>query len=255
MASLRILGQIEAWMGDEALVIGGPRQLALLAYLVLSPNRAVSSDVVSDAVWNSSRASSGNRLQMAVARLRQALEPLSESGIVRLRTVKGGYMLEVAPGELDADVFGDGIQAGRNALERGDAASAVTLLSDALVLWRGSPLAEVAFADFALSEIRRLHELRMLALEARFDAELALGRHTHVIGELEALGLEEPTRERLAGLLMLALYRCGRQAEALEVFQRVRTNLADELGLEPGPALRALQAQILEQAPSLSLRS
>ena len=119
-------------------------------------------------------------------------------------------------------------------------------------MWRGPPLAEVAFEDFAQPEIRRLEEMRLEALEVRVDAELELGRHAQLVGELEALVAEQPTRERVAAQLMLALYRCGRQADALEVYQRARAHLAEELGLEPGPALKALQTQILEQAPSLA---
>ena len=142
---------------------------------------------------------------------------------------------------------------GQRALDAADPARASELLSAALALWRGPPLAEVAFEDFAQSEIRRLEELRLGALEARNDAELQLGRHVRLVAELESLVASEPTRERLVGQLMLALYRSGRQADALAVYQRARTRLADELGLEPGPALRALQAQVLEQAERLEL--
>ena len=187
---------------------------------------------------------------MAVSRaLRRALEPLD--GAPRLRTVGGGYLLSVAPDELDAEVFQATVRAGRAALEDGDPAVASKRLSDALALWRGPPLADVAFEEFAQADIRRLRELRLVALEARIEADLALGRHGELIGELEALLAEEPSRERLAGQLMVALYRSGRQAEALEVYQRIRAHLAEELGLEPGPALRSLQVQILAQTDEL----
>lgn len=188
---------------------------------------------------------------MAIARLRKALEPINEGAGARLQTVKGGYLLSVAPGELDADAFHAAVHAGVRALEAGQPEQSSKVLSEALELWRGPPLAEVAFEDFAQAEIRRLEELRIRALECRIDAELALGRHAGLIGELESLLIEAPTREHTARQLMLALYWCGRQADALDVYQRVRTALAQELGLEPGPALRALQVEILEQSASL----
>ena len=189
---------------------------------------------------------------MAIARLRKALEPFNSGGESALRTVSGGYMLSLAPGELDAWVFAERVREGRRALDAGDPAPASELLSAALGLWRGPPLAEVAFEDFAQAEIRRLEELRLEAVEVRAEAELELGRHAQLVGELESLLVEQPGRERVASLLMLTYYRCGRQGDALEVYQRTRAHLAEELGLEPGPALKVLQAQILEQAPSLS---
>ncbi len=252
MTSLRILGPIEAWAGDRRLGVGGPRQLALLAYLVLNANRAVPNDVLVEALWGSSRSGSDNRLQMAVARLRRALAPLEESSAATLRTVGGGYLLAVAPAEVDAEVFTLRVHDGLTALDARDGAAASASLVDALALWRGPPLAEVGFEDFAQPEIRRLEELRLVALEGRIDADLQLGRHGSLAGELEALLAAHPSRERIAGQLMLALYRGGRQHEALEVYQRTRLHLGEELGLEPGPALKNLQAQILEQAPSLA---
>ena len=251
MTSLRILGPVEVWQGEQRLALGGPRQLALLAFLLLHPNRAVSRDALIDALWGPARSDADNRLQMAIARLRKALEPINGDAGARLQTVKGGYLLTIAPGELDADAFHAAVHAGSRALEAGAPEQATKLLADALELWRGPPLAEVAFDDFAQPEIRRLEELRIRAFECRVDAQLALGRHAEVIGELESVLIEAPTRERTAGQLMLALYRCGRQADALDVYQRVRLALAQELGLEPGPALRTLQVEILEQAASL----
>ncbi|MGZ4195277.1 MAG: BTAD domain-containing putative transcriptional regulator [Solirubrobacteraceae bacterium] len=242
---------MEVWQGEQRLALGGPRQLALFAFLVLHPNRAISRDSLVDALWGPARTDADNRLQMAIARLRKALEPINEDGAARLQTVKGGYLFSVAAGQLDADVFHAAVHAGSRALDAGTPEQAIKLLADALDLWRGPPLAEVAFENFAQAEIRRLEELRIRALECRIDAELALGRHAEVIGELESLLIEAPTREHTAGQLMLALYRCGRQADALDVYQRVRAALAQELGLEPGPALRALQVEILEQAASL----
>src|SRR5689334_5540361 len=251
MTRLLILGPVEVWWGERRLALGGPRQLALFAFLVLHANRAVSRDALIDALWGPARSDADNRLQMAIARLRKALEPINADGAARLQTVKGGYLLAIAAGELDADEFHAAVHAGSRALEAGAPEQATMLLTEALELWRGPPLAEVAFDDFAQPEIRRLEELRIRALQCRIDAQLALGRHAEVIGELDSLLIDAPTREHTAAQLMLALYRCGRQADALDVYQRVRAALAQELGLEPGPALRTLQVEILEQAASL----
>jgi DNA-binding SARP family transcriptional activator len=251
MTNLRILGPVEAWKDQQRLALGGPRQLTLFAFLILHANRAVSRDEMIDALWGAGRSGADNRLQMAIARLRKALEPLGSDAGPRLQTVSGGYLLSIAPGELDADAFHAGVHAATRALDADAPAQAADMLYEALALWRGPPLAEVAFEDFAQGEIRRLEELRIRAYECRIDAELRLGRHAELIGELESLLAEAPTREHVAGQLMLALYRCGRQADALDVYHRVRTALSAELGLEPGPALKALQVEILEQAASV----
>jgi predicted ATPase/DNA-binding SARP family transcriptional activator len=253
VTSFRVLGPVEAWHEERRVPVGGPRQVALLAFLLVNANRAVSADALIDAVWGAGRAGAAKRLQMGVLRLRRALEALEMDDGSRLRTVGGGYLLSIAAGELDAELFGKRTVAGRRALEYGDPASARGLVSEALALWRGPALADVAFEDFAQAEIRRLEEVRLVALETRVEADLQLGRHVEVVGELEGLLAEQPTRERFAGQLMTALYRSGRQNEALEVYQRARTRLAEELGLEPGPTLKALQAQILDQAPALQL--
>ncbi len=253
MSGFRVLGPVEVWGDERRLSLGGPRQVALLAFLLLHANRAVSVDALIDGVWGADRDGAVKRLQMAITRLRKALEPLATADEGVLRTVGGGYLLTVAPGELDADVFSEGVRDGRRAVAENDPARACHLLSDALALWRGTPLSEVAFEDFAQGEIRRLEELRLTALETRIDAELQLGHHADVIGELEALLGEEPTREHLTGQLMLALYRSGRQADALAVFQRTRNYLSQELGLQPGAALAALQDQILANAAELDV--
>ena len=251
MTTIRILGPIEVSADGPVLPVGGRRQLKLFALLVLHANRAVSSDVLVDAVWGAGRASSDNRLQMAIARLRKALAPLNEDTGPLLRTVGGGYMLSVGPGELDAEVFATSVHDAQLSLDAGDPQRTRELLAEALSLWRGPPLADVCFEDFAQPEIRRLEELHKVALETQIDAELELGHHAQLVGELEALLAEQPTRERVASQLMLALYRSGRQADALEVYQRTRAHLAEQLGLEPGPVLKAMQSQILQQAPSL----
>jgi predicted ATPase/DNA-binding SARP family transcriptional activator len=251
LSCFRILGPIEVVEGERRLAIGGRRQLTLLAFLLLHANEAVSSDTVSEAIWGSARSGADNRLKMAIARLRQALQPLSRNGEPLLRTVGGGYMLSVGPGELDAEAFAIGVQHGRRALESRDADRASELLVQALALWRGPPLPEVAFEDFAQPEIRRLEDLRLDGVEARVGADLQLGRHAELVSELDGLVTSHPTRESFAAGLMIALYRCGRQADALEAYRRTRVHLAEELGLEPGPTLKSLQAQILEQARSL----
>ena len=253
MASFRILGPIQVSLDEQRLPVSGRRQLRLLAFLVLHANQGVSSDRLTDTVWGPSRSRSDNRLQMAIARLRKALEPLNGADTPVLRTVPNGYMLSIAAGELDADTFGSRVHEARAALDTSQPARAVQLLSQALELWRGPPLAEVCFEDFAQAEIQRLEELRLVAHETRVDANLQLGRHAQLIAELYGLLAEQPTRERLAELLMLALYRSGRQGESLTVYQRTRTHLAEQLGLEPGPALKALQTMVLSQDPSLVL--
>ena len=194
-----ILGPIELRARELRSAAGGPQQIALLAFLLLNANRAVSSDRLHDALWSAQEpAGASKRVQVAIARLRRSLVPLENDGAgPALRTVSGGYVLAVAAGELDAQVFGDRVTEGRSLLDGGDAAAASRALRDALALWRGPPLAEVAFAEFAQPEIRRLEELRVTALESRFDAELALGRHGDAIGELQALAAEHPERERL----------------------------------------------------------
>jgi len=251
-----ILGPVEAWIDERQLPLGGRRQLALFAFLVLNANRAISSDELLAAVWRADRdGSAGKRLSVAISRLRGVLEPRRRDAEHPLRTVRGGYMLALAAEQLDAAEFETFLRAGRRALQSGDAARAREQLRAALALWRGPALAQVALEDFTQPEIRRLEELRLEALEARIDAELELGVSGGLVGELESLLARHPERERVAWQLMVALYRSGRQTDALEVYQRTRTHLVSELGLEPGPGLRALQSQILEQAPVLQART
>jgi DNA-binding SARP family transcriptional activator/class 3 adenylate cyclase len=252
MVRYAILGPVELRDGERGVAVGGPRQLALLALLLVNANRALSSDRLVEALWDDRNLLGGvKRLQMAVARLRRTLDPEGAQGESVLRTVAGGYMLAVAPGELDADVFQTGVDEGRRALEAGELQHARDVLHETLGMWRGPALAEVAYHEFAQPEVRRLEELRLAALEARLDVELALGEHGALIGELEGLVAEHPGRERFAAQLMLALYRCGRQGDALEAYARTRAYLSRELGLEPGPALQGIQAEILAQSPGL----
>jgi DNA-binding SARP family transcriptional activator len=251
MTSFRILGSIEVWSGQDRRALGGPRQVSLFAFLLLNANRPVTRDVVTDALWGPVRSGADNRLQMAVARLRKSLAALDEPAGTLLRTVTGGYSLSLLPGQLDADVFVARVQEGLRAADAGEWLAATEVLSEALALWRGPPLAEVAYEEFAQGEIRRLEELRRIAVETRIDAALRLGQYGELIGELERLLVEDPLRERTAGQLMLALYRSGRQADALDVYRRTRKQLTAQLGLEPGRELRKLEAEILAQAPTL----
>jgi YVTN family beta-propeller protein len=167
---------------------------------------------------------------------------------------RGGYLLRVAPGELDLDRFQGMVEEGRQALARGDAQRAAEAWRAGLAMWRGPPLADFAYEAFAQAPIAQLEELRLGVVEDRIEADLALARHEQLVGELAALVKQSPLRERLRMQLMLALYRCGRQAEALDVYQEYRRGLAEELGLDPSPRLRELQTAILARDPSLELR-
>jgi YVTN family beta-propeller protein len=243
----RILGPFEVMDDGRSLNIGGPRQRALLAILVLRRGEVVSSDRLVDLLWGErAPATAAKTLQGYISHLRKAL------GSDVLLTRGGGYELRPGGGEVDADRFGGLFAEGRAALADGDAEVARERLAAALELWRGEPLADFAYEAFAQGEIARLSEARLSALEERLDADLALGRHRELTGELETLAAEHPNRERFLGQRMLALYRCGRQTDALEAFTRGRRALAEALGLEPGPGLRTLEQQIITHDPALA---
>src|SRR5919198_1134191 len=193
-----------------------------------------------------------NTLQVHVSQLRKALgrgDARSARGILVTRAP--GYLLAVEPEQVDLERFERLLAEGRQALGDGEAERAAALLADALSLWRGPPLADLADEALAQPEIARLDELRLTALEERFEAELQLGSHTALVAELEAAVAEHPLRERLRHQLMLALYRSGRQADALGVYQRTRHDLVEELGIEPSLALQQLEKAILLQDPAL----
>jgi len=226
--------------------LGSGRQPALLAVLLLHANEVVSSDRLVDVLWGEEpRKSSRNALQVQVHSLRKRLGP------ERVATEGPGYRLRVDSGELDLEQFERLVAHGRAELASGAAEEAATLLREALGLWRGPALADVAYEAFAQGDIARLEELRLVAIEERVEADLALARHLELVPELEALVAEQPLRERLHGQLMLALYRSGRQTHALAAFRRIRRSLDGELGLEPGPELQALQQAILRQDGAL----
>jgi DNA-binding SARP family transcriptional activator len=161
-------------------------------------------------------------------------------------------VLQIGPDDVDVQRFARAVSAGERALAAGEPDRAAQRLRQGLAMWRGPPLADFSYEPFAQQEIARLEELRLVAIEQRIDADLALGRHAQVVGELEALVRDHPMRERTRGQLMLALYRCGRQAEALETYRAGRRHMSDELGLEPGPELRELEARILAHGPELT---
>lgn len=226
--------------------IGGPRQRALLALLLLHRGRPVSSDRLLDELWGEQPPASAIKiLQGYVSNLRKVL------GDGLLVTQGRGYALQTQPGQTDLDRYESLIAEGRRALADGDARGAAVQLRAALALWRGPPFADFTYQAFAQSEVARLEETRLCALQDRIEAELALGDHAPLVGQLEALVREQPMRERFVGQLMLALYRSGRQAEALEVYRDARGRLVDDLGLEPGPELQELQRAILAQDPAL----
>jgi YVTN family beta-propeller protein len=242
----RILGPFEVVEGRRVVVLGGPRQRALLAVLVLRRGEVVSSDRLIDQLWGERPpATAAKTLQGYVSHLRKAL------GNEVLLTRGGGYVLAAEPGQVDAVRFEALVTEARHALVNGDAAGARELLGSALELWRGEALADLAYEPFAQAEIARLEGARFGALEDRIEADLIGGHHRGLVGELESLVALRPHRERLRGQLMLALYRSGRQAEALEVYRRGRQALDDELGLEPGPELRALEQRILNHDAAL----
>ena len=246
----RILGPLEAADDGRTLQLGGARQRALLSILLLRRNEVVPSERLLEDLYGSVQPATAHKsLQAHVSRLRKLLEA------DRLRTRGSGYVLEAAADEVDADRFVSLLDEGRALLTAGDPKSAERPLEQALALWRGSPLDDVAYEEFAQAEIARLGELRIACLEALCEARLALGRHAGLVSELERLVAEHPHRERLRGTLMLALYRSGRQADALAAYRDARRVLLDELGLEPSRALQELEQAILRQEPDLDLEA
>jgi YVTN family beta-propeller protein len=253
-ADFGILGPLEVSRSGCVVPLGGPRQRAVLALLLLEANRVVSMDRLAEDVWGGDPPEGWvTTLQTYVFHLRRALEPDRARGVAGgvLVTRNHGYLLFVNREHLDAAQFQDGFTAGRAALDAGRYAEAAETLRQALALWRSPVLADLADYTFILPEAARLDELRLAALEARIDADLALGRHDALTAELEHLVAEHPLRERLHGQLMLALYRCGRQAEALAAYRRARDLLAGELGIDPGEPLRHLHGSVLAHDPAL----
>jgi DNA-binding SARP family transcriptional activator len=240
----RILGPLEVASDDRVLALGRGRQRALLAILLLRANQVVPTERLIDDLWaGEPPPTAAKMVQISVAELRRAL------GQDVLRTEWPGYALAIGEGELDLDRFERLLAAARES----DAREAAALLREALTLWRGAPLGEFSYEPWAQTEIARLEELRLAALEERFEADLALGRASEIVGELEGVARQHPFRDRLSAQLMLALYRGGRQAEALEHYRARREALLDELGLEPSQQLQRLERAILNQDPALEL--
>jgi DNA-binding SARP family transcriptional activator/TolB-like protein len=244
----RLLGPVEAMNDGRRIALEGPTQWALLALLVLSPGRVVSVDRILTEVWPKGPPASGVKtVRYHVSKLREAL---GDDGRNLITTVRGGYALETEPERIDATRFEDVVDQARAMLaDRPDRASG--LLREALAMWRGEAMSDVADYPFATAEAARLDNLRLDALEDRIDSDLACGRHAEVMGELEKLTSIHPMRERLFGELMLAQYRLGRQADALHTCQRLRRSLAEELGVDPGHDIELLEERILVHDPGL----
>jgi len=235
--------------------LSGPKQRALLADLLIDTNEVVSADRLIDDLWGDTPPDTAtNALQTCVAQLRKVLEPERQQGAPGrvLQTVAPGYVLKIGRDQLDAIRFEELLRGGEVLLKSNPTEAAVRL-REALPLWRGAALADLADAAFAQAEAARLEDLRVVALENRIEAELALGHHSDLVGELQMLVKQHPLRERLCGLLMLCLYRSGRQAEASQVYQATRERLVEELGMEPGPEGQKLLDKILNQDPAIGL--
>jgi DNA-binding SARP family transcriptional activator/predicted ATPase len=244
---VRLLGPFQLEDGGRQITVGGVRQRAVLADLVLNANEVIPSEQLLVELWGEDAPpSAANALQAAISRLRRVLP----AG--RLSTTGPGYMLRLFRAELDVAQFEQLIFEGRDALAAGTATEAVQLLDQAMTLWRGPPLTDFRYEPFAQAEIARLEELRLACLEERNEANLALGSAGALTAELGRMVTDHPLRERLRGQLMLALYRSGRQADALEAYREFRSTLMGELGLEPSSALRELQAAILRHDPILT---
>jgi DNA-binding SARP family transcriptional activator len=248
----RILGPLEVLDKDDRVALGGDKQRALLALLLVNAGETLSTDRLIDELWGEHPpATAAKTVQVHISRLRKALAAGDSDGLVVTR--EHGYQLDIDPERLDSRRFERLLGEGRAELAERRPDRAAAVLEDALALWRGRPLADLSYEPFAQAEIARLEELREAALEQLIEAKLALGRHVEVIGELEALIGAFPYRERLRAQLMLALYRSDRQADALQAYQDARVTLTGELGIEPGERLRELERAILAQDPALAV--
>ncbi len=250
----RVLGPLEARRDDHAIELGAYRRRSLLALFLTSPNTVLSTDRIIDALWGDPEGDRQKALWVHISGLRSALEPdrKKRTDGTFLLTRSPGYVLRVPPDSIDAERFERQVAAGCATLDA-DPAAAGALLRDALALWRGSPFADVEYEQFAQPEIARLEALRFEAIGARIEADLRCGRARELVGELEFLVRLHPLREELTGQLMVALYRSGRQADALRAHRRLRGRLAEEVGLDPSEPLRRLETQILTGDAALDL--
>lgn len=248
MLEFRILGPLEVVADEGPVRLGGPKQRATLAILLLDANRVVSVERLADDLYSGAApVTAVTQVQRQISELRKIL------GASAIETRAPGYVIRLVPEQLDLKRFERRAEEATRAHERGDAHAAAELYAKALELWRGPPLADLNYEPFVQIAVERLEEIRLAALEQQIEAELALGSHVRLVGELEELVVEYPLRERFRGQLMLALYRSGRQAEALDVYRRARATLVEEFGIDPSPALRKLERAILTQEPSLDL--
>jgi DNA-binding SARP family transcriptional activator len=246
-----LLGPLVVRCGEMVLAVPRGNQRTLLAALLVDANRVVPVDDIAETLWGAAAPpSAAATIRNYVKRLRQIL---GEAGRDRIRFRPGGYVISVSEDELDVSRFSSLLASARAAARVASWDQAAALAREALGLWRGEPLADIESDELALRERPRLAELRLQSTEIRAEAELWLGRHGEVLAELQQLAADHPLREQLHAMLMLALYRCGRQAEALTAYQQARTVLVDELGIEPGSELRELQRQILTADPALDL--
>jgi DNA-binding SARP family transcriptional activator len=249
----RILGPLAVLVDGAPVPIGGPKQRALLAMLLLRANRVVSRERLVGELFPAQDVDAADHaLRNHVSRLRKVLTPVAADA-PRLVARPPGYLLRVEAGELDLDMFERLVAQARAALAAGESRAAAQTLRSAEALWAGPPLADLELELFARAEAERLEELRLAAIEERIEAELGLGNQLALVSELETLSAEHPFRERFRAQLMLALYRAGRQAEGLDVYRRTRQLMNDELGLEPGAELQQLERAILVQDAALDL--
>ncbi len=228
----RLLGPFDVVVDGRSVPLGGTKQRALLAMLAIHANEVLPADRLIDALWPERTPDSAvNTLQGYVSRLRRALDPDRLNGAEQTIAFRQpGYVLQARPDQVDANRFERLVEGAEDRIARGSPTEGAELLREALALWRGSALSDFVYEPFAQAEILRLEELRLKAIEERIDADLACGRHSALVPELEALVAEHPFRERPLGQLMLALYRSGRQGEALSIYREARRNLKDELG-------------------------
>ena len=252
MLEFRVLGPLQVAKEGRLLPLGGSKQRGLLALLLLDRNRVVPRDRLVDLLWGESPpASAANSIQIYVSKLRRLLGDGATAGAGAIVTERPGYRLRVPPGELDADRFERLIAEGSEALRAGEAERAEKTFADAVALWRGPPFADFTAEPFAQAEIARLEQLRLRALDQRIDAQLLLGHHFEVLADLAMLIDQNPLEERLRAQQMVALYRSGRQADALAAYQDFRRLLGDELGLDPSPDLREIERKVLRHDPAL----
>ena len=243
---VKFFGEFEVLSGGVALLVRGAKQRAILAFLVLNRGVPVSADRLIDQLWGDRQtAKPTNALQAQIAQLRRVI------GASAIVTSESGYAIDMSSVDLDTVRFENLVAEGCRLRSEGEVARASAILADALRLRRGEPLSEFVYVTFADAERVRLNELALVATEYRIEADLELGLHSDVVGELRALCRDHPLRERLWELLMMALYRAGRQAEALRAYAEVRDRLIDELGVDPGSSLRELETRVLDQDPTL----